>query len=71
MSVFGGQPNVIAPDPAAAPEVIVVNTPGPQGPPGPAGVPGPQGPGGWVQMTLAQYDALPVKDPNVLYVIVG
>lgn len=25
----------------------------------------------WTQMTQAQYDALAVKDPNVLYVIVG
>jgi hypothetical protein len=25
----------------------------------------------WVQMTQAAYDALPTKDPNVLYVIVG
>ena len=25
----------------------------------------------WVQMTQAAYDALPVKDPNILYVIVG
>lgn len=33
---------------------------------------GPQGPPGlWTQMTQAAYDALPVKDPNTLYVIVG
>ena len=25
----------------------------------------------WVQMTQAAYDALAVKDPNTLYVIVG
>lgn len=25
----------------------------------------------WTQMTQAAYDALPEKDPNVLYVIVG
>jgi hypothetical protein len=35
----------------------------PPGPPGP--------PGQWTQMTQAAYDALPVKDPNTLYVIVG
>jgi hypothetical protein len=43
-------------------------------PPGPAGVPGaPGAPGAapWVQMTQAAYDALPVKDPGTLYVIVG
>lgn len=27
--------------------------------------------GGWVQMTQAEYDALPVKDPAILYVIIG
>lgn len=54
---------------------------GAQGPAGPVGatgqtgaqgvqgVPGPQG--AWVQMTQAQYDALAVKDPNVLYIIIG
>jgi hypothetical protein len=25
----------------------------------------------WVQMTRAQYDALAVKDPDTMYVIVG
>jgi hypothetical protein len=25
----------------------------------------------WTQMTQAEYDALPVKDPNTLYVVVG
>lgn len=51
---------------------------GPPGPTGPAGPPGPTGPAGpqgaqgvWVQMTQAAYDALPVKDPNTLYVIIG
>ena len=38
-------------------------------------VPGPPGPPGtpaqWTQMTAAAYTALPVKDPNTLYVIVG
>lgn len=28
-------------------------------------------PGQWTQMTQAAYDALPTKDPNTLYVIVG
>ena len=33
---------------------------------------GPQGPPGeWTQMTQAAYDALPTKDPDILYVIVG
>lgn len=42
----------------------VVEVPGPgMGPPGP--------PGQWMQMTQAAYDALPVKDPNTLYVIIG
>jgi hypothetical protein len=39
---------------------------GPQGPPGP---PGPQGK--WVSMTQAAYDALVVKDPDTLYVIIN
>lgn len=39
---------------------------------GPTGTTGPQGPPGvWVQMTQAAYDALAVKDPGTLYVIVG
>ena len=56
--------------------------PGPPGAdstvPGPPGadstVPGPPGPPGadahWVSMTQSEYDALPVKDPETLYVIV-
>lgn len=33
---------------------------------------GPVGPPGlWTQMTQAQYDALPMKDPQTLYVIIG
>ena len=45
---------------------------GPAGPQGPAGQPGPEGPQGqWLRMTQAAYDALPVKDPATLYVIVG
>lgn len=36
------------------------------------GSPGPPGQDAfWVQMTQAQYDALAIKDPNTLYVIVG
>lgn len=34
------------------------------------GVAGPPG-NGWVQMTQAEYDALPVKDPDTMYVIIG
>lgn len=55
--------------------------PGPTGPKGDKGDTGAQGPKGdtgaqgaqgvWVQMTQAAYDALPVKDPNTLYVIIG
>ena len=45
----------------------------PTGLPGPPGEEGPAGPPGndaqWVSMTQAQYDALPTKDPNTLYVI--
>jgi hypothetical protein len=37
-----------------------------QGPPGPAGPPGI-----WTRMTQAEYDALPIKDPDTLYIIVG
>jgi hypothetical protein len=48
---------------------------GPVGPQGVQGVAGPTGPAGaagvWVEMTQAAYDALAVKDPAVLYVIVG
>lgn len=47
------------------------NITGPTGAAGPTGATGPQGPQGWVQMTQAAYDALAVKDPNTLYVIVG
>ena len=37
-----------------------------------AGPPGPSTPGGeWISMTQAEYDALPVKDPDTLYVISG
>jgi hypothetical protein len=36
---------------------------------GPAGPQGP--PGAWTRLTQAEYDALPIKDPTVLYVIVG
>lgn len=34
------------------------------GPPGPAGADGV-----WQRMTQAEYDALPQKDPNTLYII--
>lgn len=51
---------------------------GPEGPEGPIGLTGPEGPQGpagtdavWTQMTQAAYDALPVKDPDTLYIIVG
>lgn len=54
---------------------VSIGVPGQRGPTGPTGDPGPTGPAGpsgvWVQMTQASYDALAVKDPNVLYVIVG
>jgi hypothetical protein len=46
--------------------VSLVGIPGPPGPPGPQGPPGQ-----WVSMTQAAYDALPTKDPNTLYVIIG
>lgn len=39
----------------------------------PLGKPGPPGPPGqdakWMAMTQAEFDALPTKDPDVLYVI--
>jgi hypothetical protein len=45
---------------------------GPQGPPGEDGDQGPPGPYGvWWSGTLAQYNAVSPKDPNVLYVVVG
>ena len=45
--------------------------PGPAGPAGPPGAAGPAGPPGqWVSMTQAAYDALAVKDPATLYVII-
>lgn len=40
----------------------------PRGLPGPAGPPG--APAQWDSLTQAEYDALPDKDPNTLYVIV-
>ena len=48
---------------------ILVGPPGPQGVAGPIGPAGPPG-GPWLSMTQAEYDALPEKDPSVLYVIV-
>lgn len=45
---------------------------GPPGAQGPAGPPGPPGSDAdWVSMTQAAYDALPAKDPSMLYVIIG
>jgi Collagen triple helix repeat (20 copies) len=41
---------------------------GTQGPVGPQGVPGPGGE--WAAMTQTEFEALPVKDPDTLYVIV-
>ena len=46
--------------------------PGPTGPEGPQGIQGPQGESGlWWSGTQAEYDAIPVKDPDTLYVISG
>ena len=43
-----------------------------QGPAGPTGQTGPTGPqAAWTQLTQAQYDNLAVKDPLMLYIIVG
>lgn len=55
-----GAPGIPGPPGAAS------TVPGPQGPPGPPGTPAQ-----WTQMTQAAYTALPTKDPNTLYVIVG
>lgn len=41
---------------------------GDKGDPGASGEPGPQGQ--WDAMTMAEYDALPSKDPATLYVII-
>jgi len=46
------------------PDVLVLAA-GNVGPPGP---PGPQGQ--WVSMTQAEYDAIPIPDPDTLYVII-
>ena len=69
--VFVADPPQI-PEPTPAPPMPVSPVPiiqGPAGPPGPAGPAGPAGK--WVQLTQAEYDALAVKDPETLYVIVG
>lgn len=46
-----------------------------EAPVGRQGIPGPPGPPGtsaaWDSMTQAQFDALPTKDPDTLYVIIG
>jgi len=50
----------------------VAPTKPPAGPPGPVGPQGPVGPEGTVdvvELTQAQYNSLPVKDPNTLYVL--
>jgi hypothetical protein len=46
--------------------VLVTVPTGKQGPPGPPGEDAQ-----WARMTQAEYDALPTKDPNTLYVIIG
>jgi hypothetical protein len=59
-------------DPGPPLEVVVPGVQGPPGPQGATGTPGAAGAQGvWVSMTQAAYDALSVKDPAVLYVIVG
>lgn len=46
--------------------------PGPEGPAGPAGPAGADGADAeWTQVTQAAYDAIPVPDPNTLYIVVG
>jgi len=40
-----------------------------QGPPGPPGPPGPFG--AWTAMTQPEFEAIPVKDPEMLYLIVA
>ena len=66
-------PDVYAPGDSVKGEPLPPTLPtglqGPPGPPGPVGPPGPEGQ--WVQMTQAEYDALAVKDPETLYVIIG
>ena len=56
-------------------ENVVINA---GGLPGTQGLTGPQGPQGekgepavWARMSQAEYDALIVKDPQTLYVIIG
>ncbi len=51
---------------------VAVGITGPVGPQGPAGPMGPQGPTGEIdvlEMTWAEYNALPVKDPQTIYII--
>jgi len=43
--------------------IIEVIEEGPQGPSGPAAA--------WLQVTQAEYDAIPTPDPTVLYVIIN
>lgn len=50
----------------------LVGPEGPPGPTGPAGPIGPTGPAGEInvlQLTQAEFDAIPVKDPDTIYVI--
>ena len=54
---------------------IMVQAGGLPGPSGVTGQVGPMGPPGtpaiWTRMTQAEYDALIVRDPQTLYVIIG
>lgn len=66
----------VSTSPSAIPVVSVpsrpINVTVPTGRPGPKGDPGPPGADAlWESMTQAAFDALPVKDPNTLYVIIG
>lgn len=55
--------------------VALLPLPGPEGPQGPPGADGSDGADGadavWWSGTQAQYDAIPVKDPQTVYLIVG
>ena len=68
VNVISATPKPVSVVTTASKPVNVTARTGPQGPPGP---PGPSGtPALWDSMTQQEFDALPTKDPQVLYIIV-
>lgn len=71
--------NDIVVRPGGSPAVVIqprrndihIDTPdGPPGPPGPPGPAGPQGQTNVISLTQTEFDALPTKDPQTLYIII-